>query len=106
MNFRFSLGRTNKAKTKNSRAAQKPVRRRPTFELLEDRVVPTLTFMTQPPVGTATGLLMAQIQVKSDAPASVPVTLSLSRSDDQRHADPGRDGHPEHGRQHLHRDVQ
>jgi hypothetical protein len=70
---------------KNTRAARLPrtprtiLRWRPTFDILEDRVVPTLNFVLGfQPVSTATGQLMAQIQVKSDAAASVPVTLSLS----------------------------
>ena len=73
---------TSNMKPRNSqssskRAALKSRRFMPKFEILEDRVVPTLTFTTQP-VDTATGEVMAAVQVHSDSLTSVPITLSLT----------------------------
>src|SRR5262245_33070702 len=75
MNFRFPFGRKNK--NKKPRASQTPYRRRPTFEILEDRVVPTLKFMTNP-ISIQTGQIMPAITVHSDQGKDVPISISLS----------------------------
>src|SRR5262249_6008314 len=62
---------------KKKLTARVPGRRRPTIEMLEDRLVPTLSFQGLVP-DLSSGQIMQPIQVRSDAPTSVPVTLSLS----------------------------
>ena len=66
------------SKSSSKRAVLKSRRFMPKFEILEDRVVPTLTFTTQP-MDSATGAVMAAVQVHSDSVASVPITLSLTQ---------------------------
>lgn len=48
-----------------------------TLELLEVREMPALSFLTQP-VSTATGQIIAPVQVHSDAGMNIPVTLAIS----------------------------
>jgi hypothetical protein len=75
MSFRFPFARKNK--NKKPRASQTPYRRRPAFEILEDRVVPTLSFMTKP-TSIQTGQIMPAFTVHSDQGMKVPISISLS----------------------------
>src|SRR5262249_55631571 len=76
--FRFLFGRKNKGKSKKPSASRTPYRRRPTFEILEDRVVPTLTFMPKQLPSIQTGQVMAAFTVHSDRGVNIPISISLS----------------------------
>src|SRR5262245_38360592 len=71
MKFRHLFSR------KKNLTARGPVRRRPTIEMLEDRLVPTLNFQGLVP-DLSSGQIMEPIQIHSDASTPIPITLSLS----------------------------
>src|SRR5262249_52879618 len=62
---------------KKNLSTRGPVWRRPTIEILEDRLVPTLGFQGLVP-DLSSGQTMRPIQVLSASPPTLPITLSLS----------------------------
>ena len=74
MNSLRPFGR--KKMNKNPRTSRAPSRRRLMLESLEERIVLSLTYMTQPQT-VITGQILAPIKVQGTA-ANIPVTISLN----------------------------
>ena len=74
MNSLRSAGRKNLMK--QSRASRPPLRRRLMLESLEERIVLSLTYVTQPQT-VITGQVLPPIKVQGTAP-NIPVTISLN----------------------------
>ncbi len=76
--FSSRPGQRVSRKIRSNRVAR-PGGRKLNFELLEERVVPTLSFIPSPRIpDTNTGSVLAPITVHTDSPTGVPITLSLS----------------------------